>query len=327
MLKKQTLSFDIGTNLTKVVIGKGNANKVVIKEAFSFPTPMGTVEDGQIVDSAVLKQEILKKLDEKNIFTEKAVFTFASTKAIMRELTLPYVNEKKMEAMVPYELPKHLPISVENYVIKHLTLDVFKEDNIKKSRILVIALPKQLVKKYWDLCIDLEIEPIVMTLHGIGAGGFFQQKSEVTGEPETVALIDLGNSSINCNIISNGKLVFNRIISTVGMKTNLEKLANIDKDLSPTNYEKIVKDAFDKWLDEIKLVFRFYYSLKGRREIERVVLLGGASNIKDIALYFEDKLEKTTMVLQDNGRIIYKGNDDDFKLNQYFNAASALSLS
>ena len=33
------------------------------------------------------------------------------------------------------------------------------------------------------------------------------------------------------------------------------------------------------------------------------------------------------MVLQDNGRIIYKGNDDDFKLNQYFNAASALSLS
>ena len=55
----------------------------------------------------------------------------------MRELTLPYVNEK-MEAMVPYELPKHLPISIENYVIKHLTLDVFKEDNIKKSRMLVI---------------------------------------------------------------------------------------------------------------------------------------------------------------------------------------------
>ena len=116
----------------------------------------------------------------------------------------------------------------------------------------------------------MELEPV----------GFSQQKSEVTGEPETVALIDLGNSSINCNIISNGKLVFNRIISTVGMKTNLEKLANIDKDLSPTNYEKIVKDAFDKWLDEIKLVFRFYYSLKGRREIERVVLLGGLLILK-----------------------------------------------
>ena len=63
------------------------------------------------------------------------------------------------------------------------------------------------------------------------AGGF---SAKVRGywKPETVALIGLGNSGINCNIISNGKLVFNRIISTVGMKTNLEKLANIDESVT-----------------------------------------------------------------------------------------------
>ena len=212
MLNKQLLSFDIGTYNTKVILGKGSGNKVIIKEAFTFPTPTGTVEDGQIIDFEPLKLEILKNLDERNIFTDKAILTLASTKAIMRELTLPYVNERKMAAMVPYELPKHLPISIDNYIIKHQTLDVFKEENIKKSRVLVIALPKQIVKKYWDLCNGLEIEPIALTVHGIGAGNFFLQKSEATGQPETVALIDLGHSSINCNIVSNGKFVFNRIV-------------------------------------------------------------------------------------------------------------------
>ena len=48
MLNKQILSFDIGTYSTKVVLGKGSGNKATIKEAFSFPTPAGTVEDGQI---------------------------------------------------------------------------------------------------------------------------------------------------------------------------------------------------------------------------------------------------------------------------------------
>lgn len=327
MLKKQMLSFDIGTFSTKVVIGKGNTNKVVLKEVFSFPTPVGAIEDGQIVDVLPLKEEILKKLDEKNIFTENAVFSIASTKVIIRELILPYVNEKKMESMVLYELPKHLPVNVDNYVIKHLTLEVFQDKNTKKARILIMAVPKQIIKKYWDLCTDLEIEPHALTLHGIGAVGFFLQKSLVTGQPETVALIDLGHASINCNIISEGKLVFNRIIPTVGMKTRPEILAGIDKSFSPTNYEKVTKEMMDKWLEEIKLVFRFYYSsINNRSDIERIVLMGGLANIQDIAPYFENSLEKRTSVLSEHKRIIYKGDNEDFSLNQYFNAISALTL-
>ena len=117
------------------------------------------------------------------------------------------------------------------------------------------------------------------------------------------------------------------LIVLLGMKIRPDKLSIIDKNLSPENYDKIVRETMDKWLEEIKLVFRFYYSLKGRSEIERVVLLGGAANIQDIAPYFGEKLEKNTTVLQDNDRIYYKGNSDAFQLNQYFNAASALSLS
>ena len=112
----------------------------------------------------------------------------------------------------------------------------------------MIALPKYIVKKYWDLCTELEIEPTILTLHGVGAAGLFPQKSPLTGQPETVALIDLGHASINCNIISEGKLVFNRIVSTVGLKVSPDKFANYDKDISPTNYNRNVKATIDKWL-------------------------------------------------------------------------------
>ena len=323
MFKKEMLSFDIGTYSTKVVLGKGNKNKVMIKEAFSFPTPVGAVEDGEILNSAPLKEEILRKLDEKNIYTDKALFTIASTKAITRELTLPYINEKKMEAMVPYELPKHLPIAVDNYVIKHLTLDIFKEENIKKAHILVIALPKHIVKKYWDLCTELEMEPTILTLHGIGGGGFFSQKAFAN---ETLALIDLGHASINCNIVSEGKLVFNRIVSTAGLKVSPEKFANYDKNISPVSYSRNVEATINKWLEEIKLVFRFYFSLQNKSQIDRIILLGGAANIPNMAEYFEERLERPTTVLQENENVIYRGYNESFSLNQYFNAISALSL-
>lgn len=326
MLNKEMLAFDLGTYCTKVVLGKARKSQLVVKDAFVFPTPMGTVEDGQIINLPSLKEGILKKLDEKDIYTNKAVFTLASTKVITRELILPYVSEKKMAAMVPYELPKHLPITVDNYVIKHLTLDVFTEEKSKKSRVLVIALPKVIVRKYLDLCTELEIEPIALTVHGIGAAGFFRQKSLISGQMETVALIDLGHSGINCNIISEGKLIFNRIISTVGMKVSLDKLAKMNLDFSSTHYDKSLKEMVAKWLEEIKMVFRFYYSLENNKKIDQIMLIGGASNIPNIISSFEEKLDTPTIILRDNIRINYKGNDEGFALNQYFNAVSALSL-
>ena len=318
MFNKEVLSFDIGTYSTKVVLGKGMKNKVMIKEAFTFPTPVGTVEDGQIINSLPLKEEILKNLDERGIYVNKAVFTLASTKAITRELILPFANEKKLEAMVPYELSKQLPITVDNYVIKYLLLDVFVEDKTKKAHVLVIALPKYIVKQYWDLCTELEIEPTFLTLHGVSAIGLFPpQKSVITGQPETIALIDLGHSSINCNIISKGNFVFNRIISTVGMKVSLDKL---------TNYDKGAKEVINKWLEEIKMILRFYYSLDSNKDVDKIILLGGSANINNITSIFEEKLERPTTILEDNEGVIYKGNNEDFSLNQYFNAVSALTL-
>lgn len=326
MFKKEMLAFDIGTYNTKVVLGVGKKNKVIIEDAFSLPTPVGAIEDGQIVNAQVLREEILKILDQKGIYTSKAAFSLASSKAITRELVLPYVNEKKMAAMVPFELPKHIPIAVENYVIKHVTIDVFRDESIKKARVLVIALPKHIVRRYWDLSWDMEMQPTVLTLHGIAAAKFFPEISPLTGESETVALIDLGHISINCNIISEGKLIFNRIVSTAGFKITPDEFKNYDKDISPTSYNRNVKSTIDKWLEEIKLIFRFYYSLKDKNEIDRVVLLGGVANFEDLAMYMAEKLEIPTSVLLENERVVYRGKSSEFQLNEYFNALSALLL-
>jgi len=323
MFKKDLLSFDIGTFSTKVVLGQGKKNRVILKDAFSFPTPKGAIEDGDIVNHELLKEMIIRKLDEKGIYTDKALFTVASTKAITRELTLPYIDEKKMEAMIPFELPKHLPIAVDNYVIKHITLDVFKEGSARKANVLVIALPKHLVRRYWNLCAELEMDPEILTLHGVGAGRFFSQGPIAD---ETLALIDLGHVCLNCNIISGGKLLFNRIVSTAGLRVTPDQFANYDKDISPVSYAKNVEATINKWLEEIKLVFRFYYSLQNKKQIDRIILLGGAAGISNMAEYFQEKLEIPTSVLLENEKVIYKGYHEDFTLNKYFNAVSALSL-
>lgn len=316
MLNKDKIAFDIGALNTRVVVGKGTKNQIMIKDAFTFKTPANSVEDGHILDVNLLRDEILNRLEERKIKANAAVFSLSSTKMIMRELTLPYAPTHKIEAMVPFELAKHLPITVEDFIIKFIPLEVIKEKNQKNFRIMAVALPKYLVKRYWELCTEMEIKPLALTIHVAGATSLLQKKNDDSGE--TVALLDLGYSSINCSIIHGGRLVFNRMIS-IGKKEIKEDSS--ESLLNDSKMQLIV----DKWLEEIKLVSRFYVSLKSGNQVDKIILLGGGSRIKNIAQYTEEKLEKPVLILSENSRIKYKG-FTTFPLNLYFNAATALLL-
>lgn len=319
MLNQEIISFDIGTDNTKIIVGKGTRNNVSVNRAFTFKTPAGTVEDGQILEIKDFKKELFNKLQERKISCKMAAFSIASTKVIMRELVLPYVNDNKMEAMVPYELTKHLPITIEDYIIKFITLEVFSEEKIKKSRILVIALPRFIAKKYWDLCNELELKPVGLSLHATGAMSFFKDKPALYNAEEVVALIDLGHSSINCSIIGKGKLLFNRLLLT-------EELTESNgQDILQDSFDEKLREGIDKRLEEIKLVFQFYISLQNQNKIDRIILLGGGSKIRNIEKYVEEKLDRPTGILKDNAKIAVKGNGE-FPLYQYFNAISALTM-
>jgi type IV pilus assembly protein PilM len=308
-MSQEKISFDIGSYNTKVILGEGTKNNVTIRNAFTFKTPNASVEDGQIINYDLLKNRIINILIEKKVKTKAAVFSIASTKAIMRELVFPYAKGNKLESMIPYELSKHTPITVDDYIIKYINLEEFNDENkIKKARVLVVALPKYIVKSYFDLCNELGLTPQSLTMHAADAGRFLKVGGKEQDEM-TIALIDLGHSGINCSIIDRGKLSLNRIIST-GLNDIGEKIEEAE--------------SIEKCLEEIKLVFRFYLSLKNGNKIDQVILLGGNSNLKHIDGYIEDKLDRPVNILRKIPGIKYAGKDKEFMLNLYFNAASAL---
>jgi type IV pilus assembly protein PilM len=318
MFNKDKIAFDIGTYSTTVVVGNSSQNSILIKDAFSFRNPEGLVDDGHILDPDSLKEEIINHLQDRRFKTKNAVFTIASTKTIMRELVLPYAPQNKIEAMVPFELAKHLPITVEDYIIKYMPLEVFIENKVKNIRLMTVALPKFMVKKYLELCHGIALNPLALTIHMAGASKILQHSKKKDNTQETLALLDLGYSSINCSIIQNGKLVFNRLVSI-----NKKDFSDMEKEQSMDD-QKVVA-VIDKWIDEIKKVSRFYISLKNGNRIDQVILFGGGAAINNIANYMAEKLERPVHVLRGVNRIRYKG-IGQFPLNLYFNAATALLL-
>ena len=101
---KKAISIDVGSENTKVVVGRYHKNKVSIDKAFSFKTPKGSIDDGHINDIDNLAMAINDALDSNNVKNDNVIFTTNSSSIINRTIIIPKVNEDEIESVIKYEV-------------------------------------------------------------------------------------------------------------------------------------------------------------------------------------------------------------------------------
>lgn len=328
MFGKKVISIDIGTYSTKIIVGKHQNKVVFIEKAFDIPTPRGAYKDGSIVQAEMLREVIFKILKENKIRTKEAIFTVSSTLTIIREIVLPFVKSEDLKSMVHLEIEQYLPIRLEDYVVEYKVIEEIKEDDGKKLRILVAALPKKNIEAYFDLIKDLKLHPFVLDIHTNAVSKLFEREMQINDEnyslDKTVALIDLGHSFININIVSHGLLKFYRKIPNGGndLTTNIANYYNLaleeaearkikDSNLElhgntldyPTMVNELIKTDVDQWIEEIGRIFRYYTSRHTENRIDSIYIYGGTSKIKALPKYLERGLNIPTFKIERLGNI------------------------
>lgn len=328
MFGKKVISIDIGTNSIKTAVGKHQNKIVFVEKAFDIPTPKGAYEDGSIVQAEMLREVIFKALKEKKIRTKEAIFTVASTSTIIREIVVPFVKNQDLKSMVHLEIEQYLPIRLEDYVVEYKVLEEIMEEDSKKLRILVAALPKEIIGAYYDLLKDLKLHPLVLDIHTNAVSKLFEREMQINDEnyslDKTVALIDFGHSFTNINIVSGGLLKFYRKIPVGGndLTTNIANYYNLsleeaearkiqDSNLElhgntldyPTMINELIKSDVDQWIEEIGRIFRYYTSRKTENHIDSIYIYGGTSKIKALPQYIERGLNISTFKVEALGNV------------------------
>lgn len=339
------LSLDIGSMLTKGVVGKEGKNGVEIEKAFLFNTPVDTVSDGHILDVASLGAEIKNQLETRSITTKQIIFTISSTEVVTRELLLPSVKNKEIQQLIVFEVEKLLPIQLEQYILDYSVLEKVTEDATIKSRIFVAALPKVIAEEYWQLADLLSLKPLALTIHACSIAQLFQQQVQLNGRnfnrDNSVALLDIGYKSTECNIISKGKLLFHRTVN-VGCKSFIsenafpsmaqEEVAAGGFQLEPQTFngtqvndsELIDNEKLGNWLQEIRKVIWYFAGMNSENKIDNIILTGGCTeDIPGLADYVGDAMKTRTEILETISLVSSAMNREN-SLKYYLNAIGAL---
>lgn len=360
MFNKKVLAIDIGSRNIKMVEGKYEGEKVIVTKEITVETPENCYSDGQINNFITMKKYIENIIREENINNKKVIFTSKSTSIINRIVEIPWVKGKEIDDLIKYEVEQYLSLDIEEYIIKHKIIDEFYRDEVKMMRASIAVYPKSVAKLYWDLLKELKLTPVALDLNSNSINKLFTSKSNIEinskhyNTDDTIVVIDFGHKQIELNIISKGILEFTRILTGGGsyIDSNIanelgidEKTAedkkikmcnlNLDTKLSEDYFEDIkeneietvnnsVKLLLDRWNSEIHRMLEYFKNRNKDRDINKIYIYGGTSDLKGICRYMESAIEIPVEKIHNMSNILVENPSNNIEISRYLNAIGSM---
>ncbi len=290
-MAKKYLSIEISDHITEIgVFTKSGKNHKLI-DSFMIDTPQGLIADGQIIDATILAEELSVAVKQRGIAKVAGVtFVLSSTKIVSREVSLPKMSPKRVNAVIEMSASDYFPVDLTNYRVKHTILNNLpdKEDN---TRVMITAAPISLIEPYEELAKEMAMPLVALDS---SANSTYQLLKKISGEEISMnvkvnmrsTLITFTKGSI---MLMQRALPFgaddliNSAISVSGIPSdNLVSALSLCKDEewldSNIPYEQR-KEELARLIMGISRSIDFFKSTYKEYNVEKIVLMGKCADV------------------------------------------------
>jgi hypothetical protein len=222
------IALHIEHTVVQVAYIKDTRNKTILTNLEEYPINPG--------DNRTYTQRLtatLKKIAPKIPKNAEVIVSFPSSKVVIKELTLPFLDAEKIRMVVEYEIEAVIPFKLENALIDFV---IISQSEVKEaSTILVVAAQKEEVKRLLDQLSKADINADCITLDLFSSVSLFGQLPTYNKLKHAYALIDIGPQSTRMVLINNQIIIATRTI-TKGSDVPIKNSDEIDVSIDATTH-------------------------------------------------------------------------------------------
>lgn len=321
--KKEIVGIDIGTSSVKLVQlreAKGGYQLVSLGMAL---LPPEAIVDNAIMDSSSVVQAIRNLVESQKIKTKNVATSISGHSVIIRKVLLPIMTDEELEASIQWEAEQYIPFEISEVNLDFQILGPDPKDPSQMTVILVAA-KKDFVNDYMAVFKECGLTPVVMDIDCFALENAFEANYGF-GEDEVVALINLGASAVNVNILKGSGTVFTRDIQVGGNMFNEEiqkrlglnsedaervKLGGAVAGIDPEAVADVVNDAAETLAQEVQRSLDFFSATSADEKVQKLFIAGGVAKIPQVKIALEQRLGIPVEVLNPFQAITV--NDKDF---------------
>jgi len=299
---KKMIGVDVGTSSVKLVELEEVKGGYKLKNFGIAKLPRETIVNGVVINAEPLIQAVKGLISNLKISCKDVAFAVSCHPVIIKKITLPLMTEDSLEPVIVSEAEQYIPFDLDEVNIDFQILGA-NDDNPEMMDVMLVAAKKAMIEEYTDAFKHAGLRSRIIDIDVFALENMFNI-NYLFEENETFALVDIGASVTNINIVKNGASIFNRDVFLGGNQVTEE----IQKELSVSfeeaemlkvgeDIEGIDRELLDQTIAktttslarEIQRTLEFFTS-STYVEINHLLLSGGASKTSGLKQMIEEKM-------------------------------------
>lgn len=323
--KKGLVGLDIGSSAIKAVELKpgGKGGEYHLVNLGMEPLPPEAIVDGAIMDSGAVIDSIQRLFSANKIKTNDVATSVSGNAVIVKKISLPQMTPEELAESIHWEAEQYIPFDIQDVALDYEVVDGSGTGG--NMDVLLVAVKKDKISDYTSAISQAGKNPAIVDVDVFALQNCYDVNYGI--DPgRVIALLNVGASIMNINIIKGANSIFNRDIAVGGNQYTdaIQKDLNLSFDqaealkrgarvegAAPENLGPILRAVSDNLTLEIQKTFDFFKATSSEDRIDRIFLAGGTSKVTGLRELLADRFDAGVEILNPFNNVIYNPREFD----------------
>lgn len=323
---KPLVAIDIGSHSIKLVQLKKVGKSYHLQNFGVMPLRPESIVDGTVMDAGAVVDGIRNLVRMEKTKIKDVVTAISGQSVIVKKINMPQMTEKELSESIMWEVEQHIPFEISevniDFQILPPPLDAPASTG-NQMDVLLVAARKSKMDDYISLLNEAGLNPVIVDTDVFALENEYEINNDEAGEDEVVALVDIGASAMNINILKNGITLFQRDIATGGNRYTsvfqqefgidyeeaeaLKMGANFTDERGSEQVLPLLVSVSEELCEELQRSLEFFRTTIAEGPITKMVLSGGCARIKGLEQLLSRRLGIPVEVANPFRNIHYNG--------------------
>ena len=287
---KTVVGLDIGSSMIKAVELKRARGEIQVAHLGMEPLASDIVVDSMIVDSGSVSSAISKLFNENQIKGKSVATSVSGHSVIVKRIPMQSMGDADLAESIHAEASQHIPFDIGDVNIDY---QVLTEEGGPTMDVLLVAVKKDKILNYTNVLSLAGKSAAVVDIDAFALQNCYEYNYQ-PAPTATVALLNLGASVMNINIVKGNSPLFTRDVSvggnqyTDGLQKELDlsfddaealKLGRKVGTVSEDSKLPILQQVTEIIVLEIQKTFDFFRATTSGENIQKICVAGGTARV------------------------------------------------
>jgi type IV pilus assembly protein PilM len=321
---KGLVGLDIGSSAMKLVELQEKKGEYWLQRLGVEPLSPEAIVDGSIMDSSLVVDALNRLTAATGVKASGFATSLSGHSVIIKKIQVPAMAAEDLSEQIRWEAEQYIPFDINDVRLDYVVLSEGEagHDNMD---VLLVAVKRDKVNDYVSVLSQAGKVPTLVDVDAFAIQNAYESNYDV--DPgKVIALVNMGASVTNINVLVRGQTAFWRDISFGGNQFSeaLQREFNLSFDqaerlkrgqpvdrFQPADARSVLDSVSGELATEIQKTFDFFAATSSEGPVDEIVLSGGCALTANLQQILRERFGVPIEVMDPLRRVHYREGDFD----------------